>query len=1002
MIKRRISKTAFLSIWCSVAVVFVSVAITAEILGDNPSFQTYFDTYLGRGEPYVVQADGSESWDTDYYGQTFPQSTNAEGQPLAKKNAVATAERIEEEGIVLLKNKDGCLPLSTDKELTLLGKGSVDPCYAVVHYEENLTEPFVSPMDGFKNAGFRVEATSHEFFSSQIDASPKFKTVENSYDQTSFFIGEVPTSDYDFTVLTEDIGVVFLTRYGAEGVDLSTDLLRDIKTPASVKAINENIRTKEESQKYAEGQHQLELSAEEKDMVAWSKAHYQKTIVVINAACPMELGALQDDPSIDAIVWAGLPGEAGFTSLGQVFSGATNPSGRTPDIYPKHFSLDPTFPNFGRNGVHEYANIDPFKVAFGDDGAKFHFVQYEEGIYFGYRYYETAGSVNGEEWYQDAVVYPFGFGLSYTSFDKEIVRHEKNGNEITMEVRVTNTGSCAGKEVVQAYVEAPFSSVEKSVRNLVAFEKTGLLAPGQSETIRLSFALDDLASYDYIVSKSWVLEAGNYVVSIMENSHEKARNSVDAPLLFEFEIPSTITLERKGDDLKTTGNLFDDVNDFFRDSDIYGYAKNFSRHDFEHSFPSSPTSLDANADEVYIDGVSLSERFWKYEYKAKENDPSNVPTGSKDGVLASSLRGADYDDSAYDRLLAQLKDSDYANADAYICNNAYAIKGIDSIGLSGADIREGTQGFFSTSFNINVCLYPCPTVLAATFNTDLGKEMGTSLGEEALSLRHRTVGWYGPNLDIHRSPFQGTYGENYSEDPVLTGLMGTAVVSAATQKGLISFVEHFAPHQQESFLLSHLCVWANEQALRELYLRPFEIVIKKAKATISYTGIAGARHNKEIPGCLGILSSTTYLGSTWAGGREDLLQTLLREQWGFGGVVSSDFNFVDYMNPMQALLAGTDIEYAWASFKNQTIRDTSSQTVRLAVRRAIKNVVYLMANSNAMQFVAPGSKVYYGISPWRIWFYVGEVAFVLAAGASVAWIIIRMKRVEKEMQFIEE
>ena len=1004
MSKRRMAKGAFLGIWCSLAGVFATLSITMEVLGDNPSFRTLFDTYLGRGRPYVEQAEGSEKWDTDYYGQTFAQSERTFASPEAKENALLTAKEIADEGIILLKNEGDCLPLKTDREMTLLGKGSVDPAYYGTRLENALTKNFITPKKGLEKAGFQVDETADAFYREHVLVYPRFRPTLNDYDLTAFFIGEIPPEDFEFAAKAENVAVVFLTRFGAEGVDLSTDLVRDTKNPASIEAINQNINTREEASHYADGQHQLELSKEEKELLQWSKDNYVKTIVVLNSAAPIELGEIKDDPGIGAILQVGLPGEAGFESLGKILSGAVNPSGRTPDIYPRDFTLDPTFANFGYEGTPEYKNLEPFSIESGLNGQDSYFVQYEEGIYTGYRYYETRGSLEGETWYQNAVAYPFGYGLSYTSFSKSIAHHSVAQGVVSVGVRVTNLGQTPGKEVVQIYGRAPYSAgmCEKSSKILLGYGKTGLLKKSESETLSISFSLEDLASYDYKGEQAWVLDAGAYSFYVQNDSHEVALDQMDTPLSFEYILDSKRVLDKKKDDLVRTVNQFSDLNEMFHEASTTGYAHNFSRQDFQATFPTPTTEAEALADVVTIEGKTIAERLKRYVYQKEDEGTSGPTIGAKSELLVSSLRGADYDDSAYDRVLNQLTDADYNDAASYICNNAFAIKGITSIGLSDADIREGTQGFFGETLNENVCLYPSQTVLAATFNDDLATKMGRALGEESLAMQHRCLGWYGPSLDVHRSPFCGTYFEGYSEDPLLCGSMGKALVSAATNKGLICFVNHFALHHQESFKYSHLCVWANEQAIREVYLRPFEIVVKQAKASISYTGIAGSRHSRTIDAAMGVLSSSTYLGTTWASARADLLQNILREQWGFQGVVSSDVNLTNYMNPMQALLAGTDIEYAYASFKGMTLTDTTNPAVRNHIRRAIKNVVYLAVNSNAMQFVAPGSKVYYGISPWRVYFYVGEALFGAATIASVAWIIIRMKRVKKESELFEE
>ena len=1002
MYKRRMSNGAFLGVWCSLAAVFATLAITMEVLGNSQSYRTFFDTYLGRGDPYVVGAEGSDKWDTDYYGQTYSQSETASGNADAYAAAKATAERIEDEGIVLLKNKDSALPLVPHSSVTMLGKGSADPVYSVSRYESSLTKNFITPKKGLLDAGFRVNESADAFFSSQVESTPRFRPVADEYEQSAFFVGEVSVEDFDFSFDAADTGLVFISRPGAIGMDLSTDLKRDSLTPGSIAEINQSLRAKAESLSFAEGQHQLELTQAEKDMIDFSTTKFHKTVVVINSAAPMELASIENDSSIDAVLWVGMPGQNGFSSLGKVLSGAVNPSGKTPDIYPADFTLDPTFANFGINGANRYQNLDAGTMDSGIHGAESHFVHFEEGIYTGYRYYETAALSKGKSWYEDAVVYPFGYGLSYTSFSKSMEKHWQSQGSVYVEVTVKNTGEKSGKEVVQLYCEPPYlGGIEKSARTLVAWDKTSLLAPGESESVILSFRLEDVASYDYRSAKSWVLEEGDYRISVQENSHEISLDSNHQKLVTSIHLDEKQLLPKKSDDRAITGNLFDDVSDLFVDDEDALRPRNFSRADFDATFPLPTTEGECDASLVSFDEQTIAARLHKHVYEPSSETENGPTVNAATGMVASTLRGANYNDPAFDRLLNQLTDEDYRNAESVICNNAYAIVGIRSIGLSDADIREGAQGLFSRALYENVCLYPCQTVLAATFNLDLAEEMGHSIGEEALSLRYRAVGWYGPKLNVHRSPFSGSYGDSYSEDPLVCGLMGMALTSASVKKGLIPFLRNFSLQDQESFRYAHLCIWANEQAIRELYLRPFELVVKNAKTSISYMGLAGARHERGIASSLGVMTSVQYLGATWSGGNKNLLSELLRKQWGFEGAITTDDNRVNYMNPMQALLAGTDMEFTRPQIKDRTIRDTSNPIVRNAIRRAIKNIVYLSVNSNAMQFVAPGSKVYYSLSPWRAWFYVGEVIFILSSIASIAWIVLRMRRVKKESELIE-
>ena len=997
---KRIPKGAFLGIWLPIAAVTAGAAIALEV--SATAFKGPIDYALGKGEMHVAKVEGSESWNTDYYSQSFDQSTAAGGNAKAKENGEAVVEKITNEGMVLLKNLDNALPIASTSEVTLLGRGSVDPVYGGSGSGNVDVTTCANPKSGLEDAGLTVDSGAYNFFRENYVAYPRQNIVMDNYEGSTFFIGEIPADTYAFPVKSDNTAVVFISRCGGEGLDLSTNLKRDSQTTESQRVLGVSATAAAEVSHYTDDQHELELSAEEKGMLEFAKANYNKVVVVLNESTTMEIGDLKDDEGIDAIIWAGSPGSTGFNSLGNILTGDVNPSGKTPDLYVRDFTADPTFQNFAINGVNEYTGVDEANIDTGNEGiTKAKFVQYEEGIYLGYRYYETRGAKEGEAWYNNNVVYPFGYGLSYTTFDKEIVSRSIGGNTISLDVKVTNTGSVAGKEVVQLYYTAPYTEggIEKASTVLGDFAKTEKLAPGASQTLTLEIAIDEMSSYDYKTEKAYVLDAGDYVLEIKDDSHTVSTHE-GAAQTYTYNNPSRRVIKQRESDKAEVTNRFDDVSAMFKDAVTEGYATNFSRKDFAGTFPTKATAADADASRVIYGNASIADGFKKFD---QNNAPfidkaATAPkVGQTNGLTLSSLRGFDYEDESYELLLDQLTDADYEGMADYIVNNAYIVNAIESVGIPGSDLHDGPQGWSSLMGGLaNVCAYMSEPLLAATFNVELAKEMGTAVGEEALAMNPLYAGWYGPAMNTHRSPFAGRNFEYYSEDGLLGGKIAAAVVSGAADKGVITFIKHFALNDQETWRTAHLATWANEQAMREIYLKPFEIAVKNAKTTVKYLDQTGQMQEKVMGAATGVMSSFNYVGTTWAGGRRDLMHDVLRTEWGFRGVGSSDFNLYNYMDPLQGCYAGTDLQLTWKAFKDRTFLNTKDAGYRLVYREAIHNLAYALANSNAMQGVAPGARVWYDMSPWRIGFYIAEGVLAAVAVTGLVLVIIRLTRKDEE------
>lgn len=972
MEKRKMSNKKFKAIWISIMSVVLVLTLVVNILMNI--FSGYVDLYLGKGDIVITKTEGTEDWDSEYNKMDYASAEEV----AAKANDFCAT--IEGEGIVLMKN-NGTLPLTTSADskakVTILGRDAADPVYGGSGSGSVKLDTVVDFKTGLENANFEINNTVYDILSGyssftlkdnafggqdRVYDHPKANIVMDKPEASQYQIGEMPVENYTAEAISSfaaygDAAIIMLGRGGGEGGDLAQ----------SMEGWDEH---------YEAGQHQLELNYDEKQLLALAEANFEKVIVVINASTPMELGILEADENVDAVLWVGSPGQTGFNAVGQVLNGTINPSGRTADIYAADFTKDPTFLNFGFN---QYNNISEAN-SFGNG----YFVQYEEGIYIGYRYYETAAA-EGFLNYDEAVVYPFGYGLSYTGFDWEIT-DKKLGNtegEISVDVKVTNTGATAGKDVVQMYYSAPYTKggIEKSEVVLGDFAKTGLLEPGASETVTLTIAVEDMASYDYKNAKAYVLEAGDYDITIQTDSH----NVKEGTEAMKYTVDKTITYSgenHRASDQTAVTNQFDDVNALFSDTAQEGLITNMSRADFAGTFPTAPTDADKTANDAILAG------FVKY-VAADNEDPNAVmpTTGASNGLQLIDLRGVDYNDSSWNLLLDQLKPEDIIKV---VINGAYNSAAIDSVGKPAAVDLDGPAGISSFMTAMSCTAYPSAVVIASTFNEDIAYEMGKMVGNEALA--NKVNGWYAPAMNTHRSPFAGRNFEYYSEDGVLGGKIGASVVSGAASKGVYAYIKHFALNDQETNRVNNgVSTWANEQAIREIYMKPFEISVKTATATLKYVADEnGTMAEKEVPGCTAVMSSFNRIGATWAGGSTALLQNVLRDEWGFDGIVITDFNLYPYMVVDQGIKAGSDLMLTFESMK--TIEDTTSATAVTNLRKSAHNILYAVVNSNAMNGIVPGTMISYTMATWEKVLIAADILVALFLLAGISWVIIRVRK----------
>lgn len=862
----------------------------------------------------------TSGWDSAYY---MPKYASFDEARLASEEV---AREVEASGIVLLKN-DGVLPLPADARVSLLGRGAAEPVLGGTGAALIDKTHAVDAREAL-SAYFSVNDLAFDWLCEQVPNYPR--AVVGALDKpetVSHYLGEIPWSAYPSTVaqsLAGTVGVVVIGRPSGEGADLSQDLLQSLES-----GVSDVFVPNAETANYAPGQHQLELCREELELLAAVKAACSKMVVLLNVATSMEVGPLVEPGGAyeaDAILQIGFPGTVGLNAVADVLAGRVNPSGRTCDLWAADFTATPSFNNFGN---HTYTDVTDYYTSIGS-GA--HFVEYEEGIYVGYRYYETAdaearaGNYPGFD-YDSAVVFPFGFGLSYTEFDRRLEDVSLDGDELVAKVEVANAGQVAGRDVVQLYATAPVSkSIEKSAAVLVAFAKTRELAPGESEALELRFAVRDLASWD-VSRGAWVLDAGDYRISLRSDSHtELASRDV------RLDGATFDTDSATGNPVK---NRFEDVTAYME-----AYCTQLARGDFAGTFPEPAQDKTAAAVDLTLTEYDASEHV---------NPADEMPkTREKNGVSLIDLRGRPMDDPLWELLLDQL----HPNVMSIILNNhSYGSDSVPSVGKPRTFEGDGPAGISVYVSDKGHCGFPSEYLLAQTWDADLALRMAEAIGQEMLLAG--MSGWCAPAMNCHRSPFGGRNFEYFSEDPLLAGTLATAEVEGAFSCGVYSQMKHFCLNDQDTNRCAHLLTWANEQAIREIYARPFEIVVKRARGSVPYLDDAtGERKEYEVGAAKAVMSSYNYIGSTWAGGCEALCTGLLRDEWGYDGHVVSDWTLYDYTDKNQAFYAGTDVNFTTTAQTGE-MSDSDSATAVLAMRRAMHRYLYSVANSNAVNGEAP-------------------------------------------------
>ncbi|MBR2810499.1 MAG: glycoside hydrolase family 3 protein [Solobacterium sp.] len=843
-------------------------------------------------------------------------------------------QTIAEEGFVLLKNDDNFLPISKDTKLNTFGWSSTAPVYGGTGSGSlsGLYET-VSLLKGLENAGLAYNADLVKFYTDWRTARPNVGMMGQDWTIPELSMKEYEDAGvFDNAKAYSDTAMIVIARSGGEGADLPTKLDPDFEATFTDDGSGtffsaQGLRYSEFAEDLGNDKHYLKLTTREQAMVDKVTSEFKNVIVVINASNAMELGWVNEYPSIKSVILAPGPGQTGFNALGRILTGDVNPSGRTIDTFVADLTTAPYYNNIGEFQYTNLADVSPQSYGFPVTP---NFVNYVEGIYVGYRWYETAAA-EGVIDYDKAVVYPFGYGLSYTSFKQEMGEIKNDGGKLSFDVTVTNTGDKAGKDVVEVYYNPPYTNggIEKATANLVAFAKTSLLEPGKSETLTLSFKEEDMASFDYLNKGCYVLEKGDYIISINSDSH----NIIDSKT---YNVAADVVYDannKRSTDVDTADAKF-----AFAQGDVtyLSRADKFANYD---EATAAPTNFEM-ADSVKA-GFYNHTNYDPTEFN-NASDPMPV-TGKNSGIKMTDVRGKDYDDPIWETMLDQLTVDEMC---ALIGTGGYQSVAIESIGKTQQVDCDGPASINNNFTGKASIGFPAGVVIASTWNVDLAKAFGRSIGKMADEMN--VSGWYAPAMNIHRSAFAGRNFEYYSEDGFISGKMAANAIAGAEESGVYAFMKHFAMNDQETHRTDMLCTWSNEQAIREIYLKPFELSVKEG-------------------GCDAVMSAFNYIGNKYAGACSELQKDVLRGEWGFKGMVLTDyFGGYGYQDADILVRNGNDFCLTPQMTDFSKMTDTTSATSLLAMRQACKNILYTCANSRAYATETGGStpgwmKTMYGI-----------------------------------------
>ena len=841
--------------------------------------------------------------------------------------ATELVNEITAEGVVLAKDEDNVLPVASGSKLNVFGWSSTNPCYGGTGSGAlNTAYPVTNLLTGLHDAGIETNEELSKFYTDYKADRPSVGMVEQDWTlpepNVSLYTDEMMENAKAFS----DTAMVVITRVGGEGADLPTDMA-SVVDGSWIRRVAQAYGSERgtayyngtyddslnEGNDWDKGDHFLQLSNREEDLLDLVTSNFDNVILVYNGANAFQMDFLKDYPQIKGVLLCPGTGQSGFEGFGKVVSGEVNPSGRTADTYVSDLTAAPWWNNFGDFKYTNTEDLNSDASFFDPEGATPSFVNYVEGIYVGYKFYETAadeGLIN----YDDEVVFPFGYGLSYTSFTKEMSSITSDGTNLNFTVTVTNTGSAAGKDVVEIYSDPPYTNggIEKASANLLDFAKTNELAPGESQTMEFSIPVEDLASYDYQTNGCYVLEAGDYIISANNDSHNVADSKT-------YTVASDIVYNesnKRSSDAVAATNEFD-----FAEGEVtyLSRADGFANYAEATAAPANYEMSDADK-AVFYNAHSYTESGYEADDDANAED---ITTGAKNGLKLVELRGVDYNDPKWDDLLDQMTIDEMQQTIGFGGYQTAAVSSIEKVRTNDCDGPASINNNFTGVGSVG---FPAATLIGMTWSKELAYSFGDSIGEMANEMD--TSGWYGPAMNIHRTAFAGRNFEYYSEDGVLSGVMASNAIKGAQEHGVYAYMKHFALNDQEGNRTSMAATWSNEQAIREIYLKPFEISVKDADSHA-------------------VMSSFNYIGNRWAGGCSELLKNVLRGEWGFVGFVETDyFGVYGYMTADQGVRNGSDLMLCTTGndFNTVTVLTNSSKQ---ALREASKNILYTVVNSRA-------------------------------------------------------
>ena len=889
----------------------------------------------------------------------FGYKYDAAAQEQNRASGLNLAKELVEEGVVLVKNDEETLPLNKalNKQVNVFGWGSV--CWVPggsgsgrVVNPEKTSDLYAKKglIEALNDYGIETNTDLTNFYKSVATTRPGYASgTLNTYDYQFHRIIEPGIDSYSDALLEDaedfsDTALVVISRVSGESSDAPTV---QYLGSGSSSVPNDPDKT------------YLEASDEELELLEYCAETYDNVVVIVNSTNTMKLDFMDSIKGLDSCLVCGATGMEAASGVVSVLYGDANPSGRLADTYAYDFATNASYANSGAQGVNSYLgasglypNDGTTNGNVGNNSQKYDavsYLDYVENIYVGYKWYETAdvegfwNNVDNKfgKGYEGVVQYPFGFGLSYTTFSWEVIETKIANNqeitedsEISVTVRVTNTGEEEGKDVVELYYTAPYTKngIEKSAVNLAAFAKTSTLKPSLFEDVTLTFKARDMASYDYNDANNdgfevYVMEKGDYQVKLMTDSHNLKEMSNN---VITYKVNKNIIIDTdpySGNDVYNRFTGSDTEDGVSIDGSDSGADINFlSRGAFKATFP------EEKEDPRQISESIKKNNLYNAEMAIADNDSSDTaPTfGANNGLkvfdngkvtdLGYKL-GADYDADEWDDVLDQLTEAELRELTLH---GYVKTAKLNSVGKAEHRNVDGPNQIGSFNVPSAGTAFPNATVVAQTWSTRLAYDFGLALGAEAKTLGYE--GWYGPGINIHRSPFGGRNYEYFSEDPILSGYMSAAEVKGAKNLGVYCFLKHFITYEQES-LRDGISIWLTEQALREIYLKPFEIAIHEGGAT-------------------GVMTSYGRLGATWAGGNKALISGVLREEWGFNGMVLTDYaDHQKFMNGDQQLRAGGDLWMDGYSNNGSYKFDTASNTFKQHLRRAGHDVLYGWLNT---------------------------------------------------------